>query len=280
MPHFSYSSIFTLGPAGTFSDEAAHKITSSSSTIIYMRTFAEALLMLSKEPDAAAVVPIENSVAGIVAQVQDLLVSENLIIVAEINLPVRHALLANEPLEKVATHFAHPQAFEQTNKFTARHLPRSNVAFSNSNVDSGIRFIEEARQHKSVAAIVPLSFAEKYAEYLYTTDIQDFKSNTTRFLVVQKERDNFIVDLTQQKTSLFIEFVEDRAGLLYELLNIFNRYQINLCRLESRPAKDKPWVYVFYIDFTNNQNSQQCLEALENTSFQCKILGSYSLIPF
>ena len=234
--------------------------------------------MLSKEPDTAAVVPIENSVAGIVAQVQDLLVSEKLMIVAEINLPVRYALLANELLEKVATHFAHPQAFEQTSKFTAHHLPRSNVAFSNSNVDSGVRFIEEAQQHKPVAAIVPLSFAEKFPEYLYSTDIQDYKSNTTRFIVVQKEKDKLTLDLTQQKTSLFVEFSEDRAGLLYELLSIFNRYHINLCRLESRPSKDKPWFYVFYIDFTNNQNSQQCLETLENSSFQCKVLGSYNLI--
>ncbi len=278
MPNFSYSSIFTLGPAGTFSDEAAHKISASHSKIIYTQTFAEALLMLSAKPNAVAVLPIENSVAGIVAPVQDLLVSEKLVIVAEINLPVRYTLLVNKPLEEIITHYAHPQAFEQTSKFTSQRLPKSHVKFSNSNVDSGVRFLEAAQQNSSVAAIVPLSFAEKYPEYIHSRDIQDYKSNTTRFIVVEKEKEDTVWDLTQQKTSLFIQFEDDRAGLLYNLLNIFNRFHINMCRLESRPAKDTPWFYVFYIDFTNNQNSQQCLEALANSPFRCKMLGSYSLI--
>ncbi|MBF0280541.1 MAG: hypothetical protein HQM13_22280 [SAR324 cluster bacterium] len=278
MPHFSYSSIFTLGPAGTFSDEAAHRIDVSHSKIKYVKSFAEAALMLSTEADSAAVLPIENSVAGIVAPVQDLLITEGLVIVAEINLPVRYTLLVNDALEKVSTHFAHPQASEQTSKFTAKHLPESHVEFSNSNIDSGLRFIDASQQGKSAAAIVPASFAEKYPDSIHATDIQDYKSNTTRFIVVEKEKEGIRWDLTQQKTSLFIEFEDDRAGLLYNLLSIFNRYGINMCRLESRPSKDTPWFYVFYIDFSNNQNSQQCIEALGISPFRCKVLGSYSLI--
>lgn len=276
MPDLNYSTIFTLGPAGTFSDEAAQKICTSATTIVYTQTFAKALIMLSKEPNAGAVVPIENSVAGTIAQVQEMLVSEALNIVAEIQLPVRYALLVKDPLQEIVTHYAHPQAFEQTSKFTAQHFPQSNVEFSNSNVDSSVRFLAAIRDNKPAAAIVPLSFAEKYPQYLHSKNIQDYKSNTTRFLVVQKKQLQEVFDWTQQKTSLFIEFKDDRSGLLYDLLSIFNRFQINLCRLESRPAKDTPWFYVFYVDFTNNENSQECLEVLKHSPFECQVLGSYS----
>ena len=278
MPEFNYPSIFTLGPAGTFSDEATQKICSPDSIISYTHTFAEALIMLSKVPQAVAVVPIENSVAGMVDQVQDLLVSSNLNIVAEIELPVRFALLVHGPLEAINTHYAHPQAIEQTSNFAAQHFPQSNVVFSNSNVDSGVRFFESVHKNHSVAAIVPVSFAEKYPEFIFEKDIQDYKSNTTRFLVVETQKNDLNFDFSRQKSSLFIEFKEDRAGLLYDLLSIFNRFKINLCRLESRPSKETPWFYVFYVDFSNNQYSHQCLEELQNSPFKCKVLGSYSLI--
>ena len=278
MPEFNFPSILTLGPAGTFSDDAAQKICSASSVITYTHTFAEALFMLSKVPAAVAVVPIENSVAGMVAQVQDILVSDNLNVVAEIKLPVRYSLLAHGPLDGISTHYAHPQAIEQTSKFTAQHFPQSKVVFSNSNVDSGVRFFESVRKKQLVAAIVPVTFAEKYPEYLFEKDIQDYKSNTTRFLVVESRKNESNIDFSQQKTSLFIELKEDRAGLLYELLSIFNIFKINLCRLESRPSKETPWFYEFYVDFTNNQYSYQCLEVLQDSRFKCKVLGSYSLI--
>ena len=278
MPDFNYSTLFTLGPAGTFSDEASQKICPPSATIVYTQTFAEALIMLSKEPNAGAVVPIENSVAGIVAQVQDLLVSEPLQIVGEILLPVSYALLAKDPLDTIGVHYAHPQAFEQTSQFTAQHFPQSNVEFSQSNVDSGMRFLAAMGNNQAAAAIVPMSFAEKYPQYLHSQDIQDYATNTTRFLVVQKAQTGPVFDLTQQKTSLFIEFQDDRAGLLYKLLSIFNQFNINLCRLESRPAKNTPWFYVFYVDFLNNENSAACLEVLQNSPFECRILGSYSTV--
>ncbi|MBF0286280.1 MAG: hypothetical protein HQM14_00565 [SAR324 cluster bacterium] len=279
MHTFNYQSIFTLGPPGTFSDEVAQKLRSASTSIIYTRTFAEALIQLSHNANTAAVVPIENSVAGIVAQVQELLVREDLIIVAEINLKVCYALLASSPLDQVVTHYAHPQALEQTSDFIARHLPVSNIEFSHSNVDSGVQFLNSLEQKKCVAAIVPLSFADKHPEYIHSKDIQDYKNNTTRFFIVQKKKNSDAFDFTQQKTSLFVEFKEDRSGLLYELLSIFNQFDINLCRLESRPSKETPWFYVFYVDFTNNEQTQACIDSLQNSFFRCKVLGSYNLIP-
>ncbi len=276
--HPTYREIYTLGPAGTFSDEAAQKVAGPDSKIIYTRTFSETLFKASQQPQAVAVVPIENSVAGIVDQVQDLLLTEDMIIWAEINLPVRYALIANVPMDQVKTHFAHPQANGQTASFAAHHLSESLVEFTHSNVESGVLFLQALEKDDPVAAVVPMSYAENHPEYVKAEDIQDYKNNTTRFLVVQKRNEAYAPDFSYQKTSIFVEFEEDRAGLLYELLSIFNQHNINLCRLESRPSKRIPWFYVFYVDFTNNKQTQMCLQALDQVSVKYTMLGSYSLI--
>ena len=105
------SQIFTLGPEGTFSDEAAQKIRGDGVIVTYTGTFAEALFRVTEDPDSVAVVPIENSVAGTVAQVQDSLVSNKLVILGEINLLIEYSLLANVALEDVKLCFAHPVSY-------------------------------------------------------------------------------------------------------------------------------------------------------------------------
>ena len=72
--------------------------------------------------------------------------------------------------------------------------------------------------------------------------------------------------------------MDDRSGLLYQLMSVFNLFNINLCRLESRPAKDTPWAYVFYVDFYNSEDTEACLEVFNVSNFSYKVLGSYDLI--
>ena len=115
---------------------------------------------------------------------------------------------------------------------------------------------------RQVAGIVPLSFSVNQKQWLHASGIQDYQNNTTRFLVVRSRGENERPDYSLKKTSLFIEFHDDRSGLLYQLLSVFNLFQINLCRLESRPAKNKPWAYVFYVDFYNTKNTKECLDVL------------------
>ncbi len=273
------SQIFTLGPEGTFSDEAAQKIGKDGVLVSFTGTFAEALFRVTENPDSVAVVPIENSVAGTVAQVQDSLVSNKLVIVGEINLLIEYSLLANVAPEEVKLCYAHPQALEQSSKFLSRNLSASQNQLTRSNVDSGIQFLQAIKSDKGpLAAIVPASFADSYPEWKVASGIQDYHNNTTRFLVVKPRRENEQHDFSRKKTSLYIEFQEDRSGLLYELLSVFNLFQINLCRLESRPAKDTPWAYVFYVDFYNTENTKACLDAMRVTKFNYKVIGSYDLI--
>ena len=273
------SQIFTLGPEGTFSDEATQKIRSEGIIVTYTGTFAEALFRVTEDPDSAAVVPIENSVAGTVAQVQDSLVSNKLVILGEINLLIEYSLLANAAPEEVKLCYAHPQALEQSSKFLSKNLAASQNQLTRSNVDSGIQFLQEIKSDNgALAAIVPSSLANSYPEWKVASGIQDYHNNTTRFLVVRPRQENEEHDFSRKKTSLYVEFQEDRSGLLYELLSVFNLFQINLCRLESRPAKDTPWAYVFYVDFYNTEHTEACLDVMRVTKFNYKVLGSYDLI--
>ena len=273
------SQIITLGPKGTFSDEAAQKIRGEGVIVTYTGTFAEALFRVTEEPDSVAVVPIENSVEGTVAQVQDSLVNNKLVIMGEINLLIEYSLLANEVPENVKLCYAHPQALEQSSKFLSKNLTASQNQLTRSNVDSGIQFLEAIKSDKkALAAIVPASFADSYPEWKVASGIQDYHNNTTRFLVVRPRRENEEHDFLRKKTSLYVEFQEDRSGLLYELLSVFNLFQINLCRLESRPAKDTPWAYVFYVDFYNTEHTKACLDAMQVTKFNYKVIGSYDLV--
>ena len=124
-----------MGPEGTFSDEAAQKIRRDGVSVTFTGTFAEALFKVTEDPDSVAVVPVENSVAGTVAQVQDSLVSNRLVILGEINLLIEYSLLAKVPKEDVKICYAHPQALEQSSKFLSNNLTSSQNQLTRCNVD-------------------------------------------------------------------------------------------------------------------------------------------------
>ena len=173
-------------------------------------------------------------------------------------------------------YFAHPQAFDQCSEYLAANLPQGEVEFSNSNTESGKRLLEGGE--RPVAAIVPIDFGAEHPKLVVAEDIQNYPNNTTRFLVVRRATAGEAFDYSCNKTSLLVEPNEDRPGLLHELLSIFHRHELNLCRLESRPAKTTPWAYVFYIDFNNNPNSATCVEELGATPNRITVLGSYDLL--
>jgi prephenate dehydratase len=280
MPYSHIAHVFTLGPAGTFSDQAARQVCSNQEAIHYTKNFNEAINRVGETPQSVAVVPIENSVAGTVTQIQDALVTEELVILDEFSMSIRYALLANAPLEKVTQFFAHEQAYGQTLQYTAKNLCSAGHIYTSSNTDSATQFLATCDQQIPQAAIVPINLVGEYPNFVVAQDIQDYPNNMTRFVVIRKRGGEEKLDFRKRKTSLFIEFEIDRAGLLYEMSSIFNTYQINLCRLESRPSKRIPWSYVFFVDLYNNSESQRCMSNLEQAGFRSKILGCYnSLSP-
>ncbi|MDH4121341.1 MAG: ACT domain-containing protein [Deltaproteobacteria bacterium] len=273
--------IYTLGPEGTFSDMAAGRLAAGfpdpKPSIRLTHNLAEAVALAERDSEGWGVVPIENSVAGTVGQAQETLARHRVVIEREIILPVRFALLARGPAEEAPLCFAHPQAADQCSDFMARRLPKAATVFTASNVESGRRLLALPKEEAG-AAIVPLDYGKAHPDLLVGEDIQDYSHNTTRFLAVRQRGAQEQFDFTRRKTSIFVEPEEDRVGLLLDLLNIFKKHHISLTRLESHPARNKPWVYVFFMDFTNNPQSPACLEDLHASVRKITVLGSYDTL--
>ena len=287
MAHFplppapSPASLLTLGPEGTFSDMATRRLQAAQNwgrlPIRYSRTLPEVTRGAEEDPSIWGVIPIENSVAGTVGQAQDSLLRHRVTIEHEILIKVRFSLLANGPLAAVRTCYTHPQAFDQCAEYLAAHLPGADPLFTSSNTASGQAFLARPADDP-VAAIVPVEFGARHPQRVAGETIQDYPHNTTRFLLVRKAVEGETFDFGRAKTSLFVEPEEDRVGLLLDLLNVFSRHKINLCRLESRPDKTTPWVYVFFIDFTNTPATPACLDDLSRTATRIRVLGSYDTL--
>jgi len=269
--------IITLGPEGTFSNQAA-SLVGGNKPISYTNTLPQIALEVVADPSALGVMPIENSSSGIVGPAQDALVENQVVIIAEALVAVSYALVANRPLHEITGFFCHEVAFNQCMNFTARHLPKARVLYSQSNMDSAQQFLKEPKDSK-IAAIVPRIRAQQdpaLSSKILEEKIEDYLNNSTRFAVIKVQEPTDQPDFTKHKTSLLIESHEDRHGLLFEILREFHVFGLNLCRLESRPSKIHPWQYRFFIDFYNNHRSATCLEALKSQKIDFKVLGTYS----
>ena len=271
--------IYALGPEGTYSDVAARRLLAHLGApylpVVYTRSIPEVCDRAEEDRDAWGMTPIENSDVGTVVQAQDSLVRHALTALWEVSLRIQFGVVSRVAGDAVETLYAHPVAFDQCSQFVASRLPRAQVSFTESNAASGLRFLESA-PGQTVAAIVPKEFGEAHPQWLLQAAAQNFANNTTRFLALRRRTaEPEVFDFTRRKTALFIEPSEDRPGLLYRLLSIFNTYGLNLCRLESRPDRVTPWKYVFFIDFNNAPGSAQCIADLHATGHRITVLGSF-----
>jgi prephenate dehydratase len=275
--------IYALGPEGTFSDQAARRAqlhfqtqTGVRPELVYTRSIPESLERAARDASGCAVAPIENSEAGPVLATQDNLARFGLSIDWEINLRVRLNLLSHVPLAQVTRLYAHPVAQQQCDIFLSTRLGSPEISFSRSNIDSGQQWA--AALGEPSAAIVPSDFAPPVEPAVLIADVQNDEQNTTRFVVVRANT-QLLPDFKRSKTSLLIEPDADRPGLLFEILSVFRKYDINLCRIESRPARTRPWAYVFYLDITNNGRAKDAVDELCTHPWQTVLLGTYDPLP-
>jgi prephenate dehydratase len=237
--------IYILGPEGTFSDHAARRLNDHlvqtgerAAELCYTRSIPEALELASRDERSRAVAPIENSETGTVVATQDHLAKFGLFIEWEMNVKIRMTFIADAPLAEVSRVYAHPVAQGQCDVFMGKQLPTVEVDSTRSNVDSGIRWTAASPAEKS-AAIVPWDYTPGRAPAFTIPDVQNDAQNTTRFVVVRGGPDK-TGDFSRAKTSLLIEPDADRPGLLFEILSVFGKHGINLCRIESRPPPPPP----------------------------------------
>lgn len=218
------------------------------------------------------VVPVENSQAGSINETYDLLLRYDLNIYGEIALEVNHCLLApsGESLASIKTVYSHPQALAQCEEF----LRKLNVEIVPTYDTAGSAKLIREKALANCAAVASKRVSEIYQMQILAEDIQTIPDNYTKFFVVSKAKANCA---DENKTSLVFA-TRNAPGALYDCLGAFATRGINLTKLESRPSKDKPWEYVFYVDLEGHTEDDICNQALQDlrkkTSF-LKILGSY-----
>lgn len=267
--------IFYLGPAGTFTNLAAIQYFGMSSIFVPQNTIKEIFDEVERDRASFGVVPIENSLEGVVAHSIDMFFETDLKICGEVYIRVSHNLLNKSgDIKKIKKIYSHPHAIAQCRKFLSKKLKDIPII----EVESTAKAAALASHDENVGAIASKAAALIYDLQIVCSEIEDDLHNYTRFIILghadQPMSEN---NLENSKTSLMFS-VAHKAGSLYKALEIFAMYDINMSKIESRPSKRKPWDYMFFVDILGHSDMKKIKDAIaeltERVSFM-KILGSY-----
>jgi prephenate dehydratase len=261
------------GEPGAYSEDACFKYFGKGVQTMPFPDFQMVFESVEHDKVTHAVVPVENSTEGSVAQVNDLLLDHDLSISGEVIVPVKHYLMAydNATMDSIKEVMSHPQALGQCRKFLDNH-PDWRVTPAYDTAGSA-RIVAEAKR-TDIAAIASKRSASVYGLKILKEDIQSETANITRFFVLEK---NPSPVQGADKTSIVFA-TKNAPGALHKCLGEFATRGVNLTKLESRPRKNKPWVYVFYADLDCSIDDAKCHAAiggLLKTGAFVKILGSY-----
>lgn len=218
------------------------------------------------------IVPIENSTDGSITDTIDQFLATNLRIVDELHLKIRHHLMAACPREQIKRVYSRHTVFRQCRAWLATNLPGVELVELVSTTKAAERVADEVGS----AAIGHSEAAKQFSLPIIASDIQDNANNTTRFVVIGTP-DKASKPSGDDKTSIMFG-VQDRPGALYDCLVGFHAAGINLCRIESRPSRRRPWEYLFFIDVLGHQSDPAIRDAVAGLSeftSTVEVLGSY-----
>ena len=266
-----------LGPAGTFSEEAALGFFGSSIVRVPCASFDEVFRTTAAGAADFGVVPVENSTEGVVARSLDLFLSTPLFIIGETSLIVRHnQLRKRNDLAGIQAVCAHPQALAQCHGWLSHHLPDVERRPVSSNAE-GARL---AGLDPSLAAIASSRAASEFGLHLVAPAIQDDAHNRTRFAVVTlPDRHPAPQPSGHDCTSLVVS-VDNKPGAVHDMLVPLKEHGVSMTRFESRPARSGQWEYYFYIDIVGHPDEPRvgtALRALRGTCAFFKVLGTYPI---
>jgi chorismate mutase/prephenate dehydratase len=259
-----------LGPQATFTHLAAQKRFGSQIEYISCSNITDVFLEVERDGADYGVVPIENSIEGVVTHTLDMFVDSDLKICAQILLDVSHNLLSKSPLDKIKRVYSNPQVFGQCRLWLQDNLSRADRI----EVSSTTRAAQIASKEKYSGCIASALAAKVYGLKIIAADIEDSPHNVTRFLVIGKK------DTGQtgcDRTSVMFS-IKDRVGALHDMLVPFKKYKINLTKIESRPSRKKVWDYYFFLDLQGHYKDPGVKKALDELEDRCKflkVLGSY-----
>ncbi len=260
------------GAEGAYSQAAMMQYFGDEISSFHVNTFREAMSAIDEGSADFAVLPIENSTAGIVSEIYDLLVEFENYIVGEQIIRIEHCLLGvpGSKEEDIRTVFSHPQSLMQSARYLEEHdwnqISMQNNAFAAKKVAED--------QDKGQAAIASELAGRIYGLEVLKKGVNQEENNSTRFIIVTNQK---IFRKDAKKISICFE-VPHRSGSLYHMLSHFIYNNLNLCKIESRPIEDRNWEYRFFVDFEGNlaeSSVKNALRGLRDEARNMKILGNY-----
>ena len=270
-----------LGPTGSYSDFAKNNFIKSfdlNCVSTNLKSISGVIRALKDEnsEDIVAVIPIENSIEGIVRETLDNLASlkkEGYKIIAETTMNVEHALLGYaEKKSEIKIVRSHPQALAQCKKFLHDNFSDSLVEEATLSTSAAIKSL--SANEKNIAAIGSVECAKLYNIPIIEENINDEINNKTRFILLGK----FLAPQTgKDKTSITFS-TENKAGALNKILTILENHDINMSYIDSRPSKKELGEYVFYIDFEGHIMDEKIVKAFDEIRPLVKmfyVIGSY-----
>jgi len=260
------------GEIGAYGEEAAFQFFGPLIQVKPCESLDDVFKVVEQGETQFGVVPIENSLEGSISRVYDLFLDSSLKVCGETELRVSHCLIANPEahLGLIKRVYSHPQALAQCRAFL-KHLDCELIPTYNT--AASVKMIKE-QEITDGGAVASARAAEIYGMKVVAKEIEDNPNNFTRFFILSKQDSP---PSGEDKTSIVFS-VKHKPGTLYEFLRELAGRNINLTKIESRPTRQKPWEYNFYLDFEGHREdklSREILESLERVSFFVKVLGSY-----
>ena len=265
------------GEPGAFSEAAAIQLLGERITTVPRATFDAVFRAIEERSADAQIAPVENTLAGSVVRVYDLLLQSPLTIVAETILPIEHHLIGcpGATLQGLRSVASHPMALAQCERFFSSHpeLKRAPAEDTAGSVREAL-----ARGDKSGAAIAGRRAADLYRGVILAEDIQDNAENFTRFVLLVPEKDAAAwLSAEARKISLAMRLAH-RPGALLASLEPFAKHSVNLLKIESRPIHGRPWEYQFFIDVeaADVARLDQALTEVRKATSELRVLGRYA----
>ena len=257
------------GERGAYSEAAAKSFFENINTKPFP-TFTEVLESTVNETTEYSILPVENSLEGSVGESYDLLYLTTLKVVGEVYHRIEHCLIGIGKLEDVDTVYSHPQALGQCRKFIENKNMKTIPAYDTA---GSVKIVKEINR-KNCACIASKTSSSIYNIPIISENIANNSNNYTRFLILSKKEST---QTENNKTSIIFS-IKHEPGSLFRIIENFHKNNVNLTKIESRPAKSNIWEYNFYVDFEGHQANSKISEMIkkinQDTLFM-KVLGSY-----
>jgi prephenate dehydratase len=259
------------GEPGAYSEEASYGYFDTQETMP-CESFEAVFAAVSSDTCEFGLIPIENSLAGSIHQNYDLLLQNELFIVGEYFLRVRHCLIGfpGSTKPEIRKVISHPQALDQCASFLKGMGVKTEPVYDTA---GSVKMLKASGEHSS-AAIASHKAADIHGMQILQEGIEDNPENYTRFLAIARSP---VLPSGEAKTSI-VFILKNQPGTLFKALSVFALREIDLTKIESRPLAGKPWEYLFYIDFIGGMHEERVKKALDHLgeyALMLRVFGSY-----